>query len=226
MHDNKHSWRAGIVNALMKIFPLLTIALIAVVVGSLFGRVTVNDILRYTPQNHVLAAFAVIGIYGIKSLSVFFPLLVLYVSVGMLFPPLMAIVVNLCGLFVCVSVPYWMGRFAGREWVEKLLAKYPKASQINRIRFQNEWFFSYILRVINLLPGDIVSLFLGAVDTNYKKYMAGSIAGLFPTMAAATFMGDHITEPGSPQFIAALSMTVVISIISFVVYRRVVKRHG
>ena len=35
-----------------------------------------------------------------------------------------------------------------------------------------------ISRMVNVLPSDILSLYLGAVGIDYRKYLAGSILGM------------------------------------------------
>lgn len=208
----------------LKIVPLLLLVGVIVLCSAAIGRVSVDDILHFAPQNFLLAALIIIGVYAVKSLSVFFPLLVLYVSVGSLFPPWWAIVVNLAGLFACVSIPYWLGRLSGKALTEKLLQKYKKAEALRRFNTQNEWFVSYILRVINLLPGDIVSILLGSMGISYRKYVLGSLAGLTPTMLAATFLGTNILSPTSPGFICSAVATVFISVLSILLYRKIMKK--
>ena len=163
-------------------------------------------------------------LYAVKSLSVVFPLLVLYVSAGVMFPIPAAIAVNLIGLFLCITLPYLIGRFSGRELADRLRDKYPKIARMDTLKRDNELFFAFFLRVINLLPDDIVSMVLGATKMKYGRYAAGSLLGLFPTMLAATFMGESILKPFSPTFLLSAGATVVISVVSFLVWRRTSKR--
>ena len=95
---------------------------------------------------------------------------------------------------------------------------------MDTLKRDNELFFAFFLRVINLLPGDIVSMVLGATKMKYGRYAAGSLLGLFPTMLAATFMGESILKPFSPTFLLSAGATVVISVVSFLVWRRTSKR--
>lgn len=44
------------------------------------------DILHWSPANPALAALFLIALYAFKSMSVFFPLVVLYLAGGLLFP--------------------------------------------------------------------------------------------------------------------------------------------
>lgn len=214
---------------LMRVAPIVLILAVVCALAVLGQNATVEDILRYTPQSLPLAALVILGIYALKSLSVVFPLMVLYISTGTLFPPFFAIGVNLGGLIICTSLPYLLGRLAGREWVDGMLGKYKGAERLRQIQSANEWFLSYILRVINLLPGDVVSMTLGAFGVGYQNYLLGSLAGLLPTMLAATFLGATILEPKSPAFLFSLGLTAAVSAVSMAVYfiwQRKMKKQG
>lgn len=45
-----------------------------------------SEILSYCPDNLWLAAFVILGFYGLKSLSVVFPLAAIFVCVGAIYP--------------------------------------------------------------------------------------------------------------------------------------------
>lgn len=219
-----HPRFAAAVEVLLKVCPLVLAAILAVLIGLAARTLTVEDILHYAPENLLLAAGVLIGIYAVKSLSVFFPLLLLYCSAGALFSPLMAVAVNFIGLFIVINIPYWLGKLAGREGMQKVTRRYQKAAQVEEICSRNAWFSCYILRVINLLPGDIVSLLLGSMDTAYFPYVTGSLAGLMPTMLAATLMWENISDPLSWEFLLCAGGNLLILAISVIVYRRVMKK--
>ena len=91
---------AEILMTIAKILPFVVmLALVALYLPNK-DAVSVDSILRYTPDNLWLAALAVLAAYAVKSLSVFFPLLVLYAAAGLLFPLPAALLVNLSGLLV------------------------------------------------------------------------------------------------------------------------------
>lgn len=210
----------------MRVAPLLVMAGLVIFFGRHFQSLTVEDILNYTPENLWVAAGIFVGIYAFKSLTVVFPILVLYVAVGVIFPPLAGLLVNLIGLFVALSIPYWIGRFSGRGYMERLLYKFPKARQLLKRMTYNEWFVSYILRVINALPGDLVSMVLGSMGIRYFKYLIGSLIGMAPTMIAATLLGVTMTDPLSPGFFLSAGAIVLLSLVSLAVYCLTVRRQG
>ena len=203
---------------LVKILPFL-ICLGMAVAFFLYGRdLSVEDLLSYTPDNPFLAAGLLLALYAVKSLSVLFPLVILYIAAGTLFPPAVALLVNLAGVAICVSVPYGIGRFAGEAFVQGLMDKYPKVRRMVEGQRKSDFFLSFFLRVVGCLPGDVVSLYPGSVRIPYLRFLAGSVLGLFPSLALATLVGVSVTQPDSPMFILSVSCTVLLAAGSAVFY--------
>ena len=203
----------------VRLAPLGAVAWVWVRYGHILREMTVEDILAYEPENLLLAAAGLLGLYVVKSVTVVFPLIVLYISAGVLFSPPWAVLLNLLGLALAVTVPYGLGKFYGREYVERLVSRYKKGNLLRELQGESGFFLSYFTRIINLLPGDLVSMLLGAMNIGYGRYFCGSLLGLSPTMLAATFMGISITAPSSPGFIFSCAITVVLSAASAVLHR-------
>ncbi|MBS1326601.1 MAG: TVP38/TMEM64 family protein [Oscillospiraceae bacterium] len=217
---------AEILMTIAKILPFVVmLALVALYLPNK-DAVSVDSILRYTPDNLWLAALALLAAYAVKSLSVFFPLLVLYAAAGLLFPLPAALLVNLSGLLVCVTVPYGIGRFAGKDLVDSLQKKYKKIARINEIKRGSEFFFAFFLRIIEFLPGDVVSMVLGASGMTYWKFAVGSLLGLLPVMVATTVAGSSLSDPTSPVFIVTAVLVVLLSVGSFVLWRVVSRKNA
>ena len=123
---------------------------------------SVERILRYTPEEPVKAALLMLGLYAVKSVSFIFPIAILQLAVGHLFATGTALLVNFLGRAVTLALPYWMGRFSGASMVESLTAKYPKLKTVVDYQNGNSLYISFFMRTLNFLPGDAVSLFLGA----------------------------------------------------------------
>jgi len=181
-------------------------------------RITVEGLLNYPPENKLLAAAVLVAMYALKSLAIFFPLLVLNIVGGMIFPPAAALVINIIGVAVMTALPYGIGRFSGAEYLEKLEKKYPKIAQHIERQRSNEFFLSFFLRIISCLPGDIVSLYFGAARIPFGKYFVGSMLGIIPGVITATFMGTSIFDPTSKTFIISVLLTVLMSVLSIVIH--------
>lgn len=174
-------------------------------------RFSVDGVLRYSPQNPLLAAVFMLLLFALKSLSVFIFSGILFAANGILFPLPAAIALNVLGAAVMVSLPYWLGRRLGKDAVDSVLEKYPKAEALRRMRTGRELSLSFITRAINILPSDILSLYMGATGINYPKYLAGSILGMLLSLITFPIMGMNITEPTSPWFWASIVIQVLVS---------------
>lgn len=179
---------------------------------------TVEALLEYTPNSLVLTALMMMILYALKSLSIVFPIMVLCVAGGYLFDPIAAIILNLLGMGISLSVSYLFGWFSGKDFIDKLISTHPKLAAINRTQNENDFFVAFFLRIINSLPLDIVSMYLGASGMKYTRYIAASLAGAAPGVIAATVIGTSITDPTSPAFIFSVALTVALAVLSAAVY--------
>lgn len=172
-------------------------------------KITAESIASYAPENLLLAAVGMLALFALKSLSVVIYSGLLYVVGGILFPLPIAVLVNLFGGAVMVSLPYCIGRKTGRTAVEDILRKYPKAENLRQLRSENDFLFAFLVRVIGRLPSDVVSLYMGAIGIRYGKYLLGSLLGMLPHMITFPIMGTCITDPGSPAFLISLCAELV-----------------
>ena len=214
MKNKLKSFLLGVV----RFVPLAVCAIFMVIY--LFGgkSFSVDDILNYTPDSKLFAALFMVAMYAFKSLTVFFPITLLNVAGGFLFTPFHAIIVNSVGVIAELTVPYWIGRVSGSNSAGRFLAKHPKLSEMMEKNANNSFFKAFFLRVIAILPGDAISMYLGATKLPFGVYLLGSFLGTFPSMVAATLVGTSITDPTSPMFWISIISTVSISLISVLIY--------
>ena len=84
---------------------------------------------------------------------------------------------------------------------------------------QNHSFFlCFFLRAISCLPGDLVTMYLGATHTPFWHNFLGGTLGILPGMIPATIMGVSIQNPSSPAFWISAALSVGLAILSTVLY--------
>jgi uncharacterized membrane protein YdjX (TVP38/TMEM64 family) len=103
--------------------------------------------------------------------------------------------------------------------VENLTSKYPKLKTVVDYQNGNPLYISFFMRTLNFLPGDAVSLFLGAVKIPFGIYMLGGMLGTLPGVILATIFGANIKNPGSPAFWLSAVLLVMISVFSILIHR-------
>lgn len=211
---------------LLKSIPLMVCAIFIVLFLISGKEVTVRTVLDYTPEAPFAAAVVILLFYALKSVSFVFPIAVLQIATGHLFRIPAALLINFTGRAVTLSIPYWIGRLSGSGLLDRLQKKYPALDALCSRQGQNPVFISFLLRTFCFLPGDAVSLYLGAVKIPFPYYLAGGILGTALGVVLSTMLGSAITDPGSPAFWISALLMAFLAAVSFLLYlRRRTKQH-
>lgn len=203
---------------ILKFLPVIICALFIILPLASGREITVQAILDYTPEAPLAAAFVILLLYALKSMSFVFPIAVLQIATGHLFPTPAALLINFSGRAVTLTIPYWIGRFSGAGLVDDLTGKYPKLEEICSRQGKKPLFISFLLRTYSFLPGDAVSLYLGAMQIPFPHYLAGGMLGTTLGVVLSTILGSSIREPGSPAFLLSASLMALTAVISTVLY--------
>lgn len=204
----------------LKSLPLIICFLIVAFFLVSDDDITVQTILSYTPESPAAAAITILLLYALKSISFVFPIALLQIAAGHLFPTPVALFVNFLGRSITLSIPYWIGHFSGSDMIDSLQEKYPKIRKILDKQEQNPVYISYLLRTFCFLPGDAVSLYLGAIRIPFPYYLTGGVLGTTLGVVLATIFGSSIAEPGSPAFWLSASLMALMAIFSAIFYIR------
>ena len=204
---------------LIKLLPFVGVAVFVTAYFVAGRSININTLLSYSPKNLYLAALFMMALFAAKSMTLFFPIIILEVLGGIIFPTGIAIIINIVGNMVTYSLPYLFGLFTGADIKTFLIKKQPKLQVIYDLKIRNKWFLSFFLRAISCLPGDLVSIYLGANDIPYLIFITGSIIGSLVAILAATIIGATILNPSSPAFIISVIIRISIALTSLVFYR-------
>ena len=186
--------------------------------------VTIDGILRVTPRSTVLAVAFMLLLFAMKSLSVVIYCGILYAASGILFPLPLAIAVNLIGTGVMAAVPYILGRHMRIAALESIVSSHKDAALLGQLRVENTFLYTTLIRIINILPFDIMSAYFGATQTRFVPYLLGSILGMISSCVLFPILGTNITNPRSPQFLISAVIELVIMAASFLLLVAVRRR--
>lgn len=204
---------------LLRLMPIVISVLFISVYIAAKDNFSIQGILNYTPKNPVWAAIFILFFYAVECISVIFPIVILQIVTGCIFSPLPAILINLAGMIISLIIPYWMGGFSGNITVSKLEQKHPKIAVFAEKQKSHVFLISFLLRVISILPADLVSIYFGSFKAAFLPYLSGSLLGMLPGMLAVTLMGASAANPRSPVFIISVIITIILSLFSLAVYR-------
>ncbi len=210
--------------ACINIIALLIVTGIILLAFIYRDRFSISFILSAVPDNLFYAGIILMILYTLKGISLFFPILILQIAGGLIFPPVSAFILNCVGTALAYTLPYIIGRISGRSLVDKIALRYKKFDEFVKTQKDSKSFASFILRAVSCLPADLVSLYLGSVETPYAPYVIWSVIGTLPGLIPATFMGLEMTDPTSPAFIISVVATILSSAISCLIYYIIKKR--
>ena len=168
----------------------------------------------------VAAAVIVLGIYLLKAFVFVIPASVFYVAVGVAFAPLPAVLVNCAGVFIELTATWLLGRFLGGERVERKLKGTKYGEKIMTLR-DKKLGAIFVVRALPVFPIDFVSLFLGASNMGYGKYILVSFFGVAPRVVLFTLLGEWALTWIPYEFmiwfaIGAVLLAAIVALVKYV----------
>lgn len=179
---------------------------------------SVEAIVNFVPSNPAAAAAVMLVLFALKGLAVVVYGGLLYAAAGILFPLPEALLINTLGTVLMTGVPFLLGRAAGAGILDRLTEKNPRLRQLQSLFTDSEIFTSCLVRLVGLLPGDLVGMYLGASGFRYDRYLLGTLAGLLPSIAAFTVMGMSARDASTPAFWIAAGFELALTLASVVLY--------
>ena len=173
-----------------------------------------------------IAELIILGVYAIKAVMMVVPASLIYISVGMAFDPKRAVIVNLLGIALEVTVTYFLGKFLGKDAVEKKIRNTKAGDKFFTMLDKNRNAAIFLMRFIPAFPIDFSSLFMGAFDFKFFPYLIFSVLGIAPRVIAFTVIGEGIYELIPMKYIvlavicAIPVVTAVLLIKKFVVKKK------
>ena len=214
---------------IMRISTVTALAVWAVLMVLLFrnmGSVSLHELLTYQPEKPVLAALSMLLLFALKSMDAVIHCGVLFAATGLMLPLPYAFAVNMLGVVLMSVIPYFVGIQLGTDAADSLRQKHPRLRELRQLRSRNELFLSFLIRIIGILPCDVVSLYLGNTRMPYWKYLLGGVLGFMADILTATVVGMKVEDRSSPWFWGAIAVNLLVAGGSTLFYYFYRKRHG
>ncbi len=163
----------------------------AIVYYEPLSNIDVKRLLSVTDSLPLMCGI-ILAVYFVKALVFVIPASLVYVAVGAVLPPVLAVAVNLTGIFIEVSVTYLLGRFLGKDAVYRLLSRNEAGKRILNRNLQDKGSVLLSIRAIPAFPIDFISLFYGASGCRYGRYALFSMLGISWRVILFTVLGDAV----------------------------------
>lgn len=181
------------VKALIRVAVAMIIFVLAVINYDKLKNIDVRALVEAS-NSMVIAILTIWGVYLTKSILFIIPASLIYISIGMAFPPLTASLISLVGIIIEVTVTYFLGLFLGGEYVNKQLEKTKAGKKILDMKLNDSFLALLPIRALPVFPIDFVSLFWGASKCRFSVYFLASVIGIMPRVILFTILGDGIYD--------------------------------
>ena len=191
MSEDKQVGKKEILLIALRCAVALALFTVAIVYYDQLSHIDVRGLLSVTESVPLMCGI-VLAVYFVKALVFVIPASLVYVAVGAVLPPAVAVAVNLAGIFIEVTVTYFLGRFLGKDAVYRLLSRKETGRKLLAKNLQDKPAVLLSIRAIPAFPIDFVSLFYGASGSAYFRYVLLSLAGISWRVILFTLLGDAV----------------------------------
>lgn len=173
----------------------------------------------------LIAGLIIVGVYALKSVLFVIPASLIYLSVGFAMDTPHAVAVNMAGIAVEVTITYLLGKFLGKNAVEKKLKKTKMGDKLLSMQDKNKNLAIFTIRFVPAFPIDFSSLFMGAFDFRFLPYFIFSILGLAPRVIGFTIIGEAIYNYISVKNILIIAAVAVpVAVIALLIKKKYGKK--
>ena len=184
-----------------------------------------SELSKYITGGTLTVALIIIAFTVIKSFALVFPPAIILAVSGLLFDNVWtAIAVNAIAVALSVILPYYFGRFAGKDLLDSLKKKFPKIKKLDEFAGQNEFMVVYVVKASGVIPSDLMSVIYGAMNVNFFKFFLASNLGMLPFNILFSLLANKgdLSNPYTLLYIIPIPVFVVIM---SVVVKRMTKKN-
>lgn len=167
----------------------------------------------YIKGGTLTVALVIIAFTVVKSFALVFPPAVIFAVSGLLIDNLwVAVLVNFIGVALSVIMPYYLGKFTGKDMLDTLKERFPKIKKLDDFAGKNEFMVVYVVKASGVIPSDLMNVVYGAMNINFMKYFIASNIGMLPFNILFTLLANKgdLSNPYSLLYIIPIPVFVVI----------------
>lgn len=166
-------------------------------------------------------AAAIILLNLVKSFALVVTPSIIFVISGIVFDNMwVAILVNIIAVAIGLIPPYFLGKFTGKGMVDTLRKRFPKVNKIDDFADKNGFIVSFILKASGVIPGDLSSLILGAMNINFRDFYIGASLGTLPINIMWAILGNK-GDLSNPYTYLYLLPIIIFAVVMSIVMKKI-----
>lgn len=191
---------------------ILFLAIILVVIYKIYSlNLGSEEIKNYVQGFGKIGPLVYIIMFSLVPLTLF-PDSVLAIAGGLIFGLFKGYIYTTIGALIGGTISFYISRYWGREVVKKLTKE--KLDKVEEMINNRGFIIIFILRLIPLLPYDVISYGAGLTAVKYKDFLLATLFGTIPGILVFTNLGAQTVNIGSSSFYISVALLILLFIIS------------
>lgn len=166
---------------------------------------TAEDIKNYIASFGIWAPLVFIILFTLVPLTLF-PDALLAIAGGMVFGLFYGFIYTMIGAACGATLAFMIARLAGNSLLKKL--KNHNIDHLQNLLNRNGFWIVLYLRLIPLIPFDIISYGAGLARIKYRDFILATLLGIIPGVLVYVNLGDKSLSIGSTDFYIALALLI------------------
>jgi len=157
----------------------------------------------------ILGAVAFALLYAVLTVALV-PGSALTIAAGAIYGPVVGTLVAITGALAGATVAFTLARRSAGASVQQTQGD--RAERVQRRLREHGLLAMIALRLIPLVPFNVLNYAAGASAIRARDYVVGTAAGIVPGTIAFATLGASAHDPRSPAFIAAAALAVLLTV--------------
>lgn len=208
-----------------KLIKIILVVLLCILTLLIFKYLPYDKINEWIEKGGVFAPLIYILLFAILPIFLF-PVPVLALAGGIAFGLIKGSIYTLIGAAINCMAMFLIARYVGKEEIDKLVDRKLSDNMKKRIYGNDKSiaFFIFILRLIPIVPYNVINYMSGLSNVSLKNYAIASILGIIPGTIVFLNMGDKSSNISSNDFIISVVLLVLLIVFSNLLARYLKKK--
>jgi uncharacterized membrane protein YdjX (TVP38/TMEM64 family) len=208
----------------------ILICLIAIFIGvsflfNLHKKISIEQIRIFIKSLGFFGPLVYMMLYSVTSI-ILFPASLLSIASGTIWGPYLGTAYTVTGATLSASIPFFIARLLGRDYVQKKLSFTNKLRICDKFLKKNGFMAVFIMRLIPLFPWDVVNYGSGICGIRLRDYLSATFIGIIPGSFTYNLIGSTIGKPlNITKIVIIFVIVIVLATITFIVKKKFFKNY-
>ncbi len=191
---------------------LVPVAALVLILGpgnaaSYYAHVTPQAIRDQVNGYGALAAVAFVIASLVRPL-LFLPVTPFTIASGFIFGFWQGLAWSFTGTTLSAMLTFFLSRYLFHDYVTRRFAG--RLEHLNRALEDSGWTYVMSVRIIPVVPFDLVGFVAGASSVRFRDYLIGTVLGELPGAVVLVMLGDSLEAIGSGTFYLSLVLAAIV----------------